>query len=988
MLFKAAQAFHTSNVLLHQSTASFSTGKFKLDIKNPHVEKSLLYPFNEKNTQQALNILVQNTNPLARVGLEDLIVLDKLTQTASSQTNRVFDTHEKKFFAMNTISLDSTQALKQVNLMMRINQRQSHLLPKVHSFTKDSVNQEVKIFTEIQNTLLNDFAHLQRQTKESWSVTDLKILLLQMLRQMQAVNQYGAHEISLKPEHMFVDTITNSLKLYNFSGFEVSKRRSIWPFSSSFNTDVALHCLVKTIDPNAPVHSSAEAKAYLDSRYPAFTEELDRIISHTSSLNSRFKTFEDVYTNFNLIMSSKEGKNFLASNKFSAEYVTQKKLEQQLKAQQVPNIEATLASMNQGMQDSHQAYSQLSRVLSSNIGLYGAMHESVCESYLNLAEAYRHFEDPYDYRNYEKSNKAMECFQKAVNIHHNLPHMDSLLIARLYNSYGKLLMDKRQYKAALDCFRKAERGLYNASEPHSRLNLEISENLKVVTSKTWSDLEGFFGNCSEFLKTSMRQRGFGKYGDPKSFYSSFDRFSKDYVDRFTFNVEQFNQKMNQFVKDNQQRWSSFKKGNTDQWKNDNRTEWYHKKEHWSPFRSCHGHNWFKWGNYHHNKHWNSFGYNSCNRSFGSFHKHDGYRGPFYRIRRMFRIMFKVIFYSIVISLGIKIYKFFNRNPKEIEQDGDQNSKYQSRWEWKYNKPETTQGSESQNRWGWSQDRSEKTEEPTSKKRWGWGCNKSKVEKSQEQNTETNYVADFESFKKQQQRNDDAARRNDIQESINSVIGNKRAEIIRNVDAVREQAQQLRQEALRNAEFAREQAQQMRQEARRNGEAARERAQQMQQEALRNAEAAREHAQQVRQEAMRNSEELRQRRNRVAQRDENVHHVNNNAQTEGRVVNSEVSQSIQNSQVSQPEVDHTTQSRRERKAQKRMEDMARRRAELVDQHIDNVNGREQRENVRPTQSGLNGDAINVRNPESENQGQNSNWLVFGICAVVSTLGLVL
>jgi len=258
------------------------------------------YTLGKNATLQALEQAQKETNLAYQIDQKDLLTFDKLSEDANSETYRVFDLYHKKFFALKTLSLDSESAWKQFNLMIRQHYHKSSRLAPIRSFNYSEANKQVKILSELQKTIIGEYAYNRKRQGLPWNNQELKTVLWHLLKIINALKAQGATTEYLKPGHIFFDQKGGKLRAFDYPGASIGDWKfgfpsSSWGWDSLFKSDsmswswhvpsgdtmnafdVAIHTLVQIIDPYAPVDNPAEARAYLKNNYPEFKEELKTI---------------------------------------------------------------------------------------------------------------------------------------------------------------------------------------------------------------------------------------------------------------------------------------------------------------------------------------------------------------------------------------------------------------------------------------------------------------------------------------------------------------------------------------------------------------------------------------------------------------------------------------------------------------------------------------------------------------------------------------
>jgi len=448
---------------------------------------SFFYAFDKDATLKTLQKAQKETNPAYEIVRTDLLTFDKLSASENSETYRVFDLYHKKFFALKTLSLDSESAWKEVNLMLRYHSDSaSNYLAPVHSFSYHEANQEVKILSGLQKTIIGKYAYHRKRQGLPWNKQELTTVLWHLLQIINAIHERGASTHYLKPDHIFFDPKEGKLRAFDHPGSEVadygfhSKSWSFYIGDCSNPFDVAIHTLVQIIDPYAPIDNPAEARAYLKNNYPEFSEKLKTIEANSKGIGFLY----DNLAPLDQIFESQENDRSLLDA-----------LKKTLDERYPENAQENWAFINQGLGNYDEASVILRNLLHQNTSQYGPAHPSVAKSYVDLAELY------YDKKSYKLSS---EYFQNALDACQS--GNDLNLLARLYFRHGKLLEELGQdhEEAALQEFQKAYDTIKHSPDAPLRLKKDIERTL----SKEDDERDD---SSSEDLNTGKRKRpGFFK----------------------------------------------------------------------------------------------------------------------------------------------------------------------------------------------------------------------------------------------------------------------------------------------------------------------------------------------------------------------------------------------------------------------------------------------------------------------------------------------
>ena len=428
----------------------------------------LFHDFTKENTLKVLDHFQKTADPAYKLEPQDLITFDKLSENANSETHRVFDLYHKKFFALKTLSLDSEVAWREFNLMFRQHFNEMSRLAPVRSFAYEKANKQAKILSEIQKTVIGDYAYFRKRQGLEWESRELKVVMWNLLKIVMKLRSHYTNVDYLKADHIFLDSKEGKLKAFEYPGAHIGHNYAFakyfgWHALDATTFDVAIHTLVKIVDPHAPVDNPEEAKAYLNINYPEFKADLLEIEIHLKGA----RHFQDDLLPLEKIFGSKDYDKYLLGNL--------RKIFDQRSGQ---STEENWAFVNQGLGEFHEAEVILKGLLDENISRFGITHQLVTKSYLNLAELYQ------DQEKYDLSSKY---FQNALNSSSSSSAHDQELLGRLHMKYGKLLMklNPEDKQSAMNEFQKAHDILkYDAPKGSSnnRLKQEIEKVLEDLTA--------------------------------------------------------------------------------------------------------------------------------------------------------------------------------------------------------------------------------------------------------------------------------------------------------------------------------------------------------------------------------------------------------------------------------------------------------------------------------------------------------------------------
>jgi len=615
MILRAAQILQTANSITYQTSASFSFQKGPSSSNNFQINTKLLYPFEKDKTLEALRTL-EETKSFQSLDLKNVITLDKLSSTSNSETIRAFDKNNKKFVAVKTIHLDTMNAWKQVNLSLRQYQKNDELLlPQKTILNYSHKDNEVKILTNIGRKTVSDWLQFRNERQLHFTTSDLKVLLFQLLKEMNTQRELGAECNYLNPREIFIDESKNSLKIFDFSGFEVDPNNPSWLLKGpTLNFDAALISLVHLIHPSMIINNVKDAKDYLKRNHPQFLVEAEQIEEKSRQLWSWYstKSFTDVFKN--------EAESRLSSSLFYCdrfEDLAANNYRSVLSMQNSTNFrDETWGFINQGLENYKPSLQIFNNLLEENVKNYGHVHEKTCESYLNLAEVYKSM---------NQESYALEYFRKAFNVSYNLPNMRPLLYARLYNEYGKYVYDKKQYKDAYDAFEKAQKSIQGTSEESPLLAKEIQDNLRMFKENPKSH--------SSYYSEQWKSQFDDYMNKFNSFREHMNTFNSDSANKFTGGMEQFanrmtdfGKRMEDFAKKMEYMGSYYKNYNWESLhkRKDRHSYWGKHNEYWTDKNYNWNYSWkngkdWNWHSYRHNSWWPHGRNNSwwsCQRNYG------------------------------------------------------------------------------------------------------------------------------------------------------------------------------------------------------------------------------------------------------------------------------------------------------------------------------------------------------------------------------------
>jgi len=435
---------------------------------------------------------------------KDLIAFDQLSQDRNSETHRVFDLYHKKFFALKTLSLDSESSWKQLNLMLRQHFNEGSRLAPIHSFSYNPAKKQVKILSEIQKTIVGEYASHRKRQGLAWSTQELKTVIWHLLKIINAFKFQGASTDSLKPAHIFFDSKEGKLRAFDYPG---AKPLRFWDWFSWRNMngfDVALQTLVQIIDPYVRVDNPEDAKAYLNANYPKFKKELYHL--ERTSWGRGF--FHDNLLPLDQIFETQANDEFLlrALKKTLDEKYSQYSQEsgvfdhllnawkKNMDGGYPRNTPENWAFVNQGLGKFDEASLILKNLLTENTNKYGAYHPTVAKGYLDLAELY------HEQGNYQLSS---QYFQSAFNTSYATHMVGKDFLARLSFRYGQLLLKLNHYnkKPAMKEFQKAHDLLKDNPNGSARLKKDIQKALGLGNSSS----QGYW-NSEHWEKRRWKKR--------------------------------------------------------------------------------------------------------------------------------------------------------------------------------------------------------------------------------------------------------------------------------------------------------------------------------------------------------------------------------------------------------------------------------------------------------------------------------------------------
>jgi len=479
MLKAVTKAYNLLFPVIHINYAGFCSSKYQIQSDLSFMEKEFFTPFQKEETLKAVQILQEHFQNQNMLDSNNHIILDVLSETPYSKTNRIFDRHHKEFFAQKTIALNSFNSWNQTNLILKQTVRRSSEIDQIISLNFNEKSKEVTFFNLLQKRTLGDFLEYRKKNQLTWTDQELKIITWQLIHQASALrNLYSTSDL-IGYKKMFIDEKTNLLKLYDLSDFtDISNKfHCLLGGRPKININTIIYSLVKIINPDAPVHNSEEAQVYLKTYHPTFLLELDNIQEILIDFDAKGKY--EIQNNI-----SKQIPSFLsykAYDKFLSE-----KLIQILQTQKLPNLIEDTGYLYQGLG----LYKEALEIFENPD--YKAIPS---QKYLNIAEIHRSMSN---------FDKAQEYFDKALEAAQTSPSVDYFMIAKIQNEYGKLFSCKGQFEQAMIKFQVTEQNLKLMKNPSRELMNEIQKNIELTKSNQISSQD-------TILDPIMKNQGIEKH---------------------------------------------------------------------------------------------------------------------------------------------------------------------------------------------------------------------------------------------------------------------------------------------------------------------------------------------------------------------------------------------------------------------------------------------------------------------------------------------
>jgi len=493
MFLKACEsAFAHTGLMTHTVKAGICFARWGRRHWGNEKYNSWLLNFDSKDkTLKVLDQLQETADPGYQLNYNDLITFDKLSESANSETHRVFDLYHKKFFALKTLSLHSEMAWKEVNLMLRQHFNEMNYLAPVRSLTYDEAKKEVKILSEIQETVLGDYAYFHKRQGLKWNSKELKAIMWNLLKIINTLKSHETDVNYLRTDGIFLDSKEGKLKAFDYPGATIGYNFGFknwgWQFMDSTTFGMAVHTLVKIVDPHAPVDNPEEARAYLNVNYPEFKADLLEIEINAKGAGH----FQYDLLPLEEIFQNKDFDKYLLGN-----------LKKTFDQKPGRNTQEDWAIVNQGLGKFDEAETILKSLLNENINRFGITHPVVTKNYLHLAELYQ---------DQEKDDLASKYFQNAFNSSRSNSSHDKELLGRLHMKYGKLLMklNPADKNSALNEFQQANDLLsYDIFEisSKSRLKHEVEKLLEDLNNDNNNYKNSEYCNPERWEKRRWKKR--------------------------------------------------------------------------------------------------------------------------------------------------------------------------------------------------------------------------------------------------------------------------------------------------------------------------------------------------------------------------------------------------------------------------------------------------------------------------------------------------